>query len=127
MVSANPNVVTRSSAKQSKIRTRAQQAAIEAEKEERRVKFYGGQRTTGKGSIAEAKKQGKLRMSANGGTDERRSSDFTDVQLKDIFHNAQSVCSVERGPTGILYDERFALHRCLWDSNYPECPERYLR
>ncbi|XP_035910446.1 histone deacetylase 6 isoform X1 [Anopheles stephensi] len=122
----NPNVVTRSSAKQSKIRTRAQQAAIEAEKEERRVKFYGGQRTSGKGSIAEAKKQGKLRMSANG-TDERRSSDFSDVQLKDIFHNAQSVSSVERGSTGILYDDRFALHRCLWDSNYPECPERYLR
>uniref|UniRef100_A0A182R9J4 Protein deacetylase HDAC6 n=1 Tax=Anopheles funestus TaxID=62324 RepID=A0A182R9J4_ANOFN len=122
----NPNVVTRNSAKQSKIRTRAQQAAFETEKEERRVKFFGGYRMTGKGSIAEAKKQGKLRMSAND-TEQRKSSDFTDVQLKDIFHNAQSVCNVERGTTGILYDDRFALHRCLWDSNYPECPERYLR
>uniref|UniRef100_A0A8W7PBM7 Histone deacetylase domain-containing protein n=1 Tax=Anopheles coluzzii TaxID=1518534 RepID=A0A8W7PBM7_ANOCL len=129
----NPNVVTRSSAKQSKVRTRAQQAATEAEQEERRVKLYGGYRSTGKGSIAEAKKQGKLRMSAtsqNGtgaGGDQRRSSDFTEVQLKDIFQNAQSGARTVRGPTGILYDERFALHRCLWDTNYPECPERYLR
>uniref|UniRef100_A0A182P7U1 Protein deacetylase HDAC6 n=1 Tax=Anopheles epiroticus TaxID=199890 RepID=A0A182P7U1_9DIPT len=124
----NPNVVTRSSAKQSKVRTRAQQAATEAEKEERRAKLYGAYRTTGKGSIAEAKKQGKLRMSAtNDAADQRRSSDFTEVQLKDIFHNAQSVCGMPRGTTGILYDERFALHRCLWDTNYPECPERYLR
>uniref|UniRef100_A0A182K760 Protein deacetylase HDAC6 n=1 Tax=Anopheles christyi TaxID=43041 RepID=A0A182K760_9DIPT len=124
----NPNVVTRSSAKQSKVRTRAQQAATEAEKEERRVKLFGGYRATGKGSIAEAKKQGKLRMSATSGTnDQRRSSDFTEVQLKDIFHNAQSAGRLVRGSTGILYDDRFALHRCLWDTNYPECPERYLR
>uniref|UniRef100_A0A182QX80 UBP-type domain-containing protein n=1 Tax=Anopheles farauti TaxID=69004 RepID=A0A182QX80_9DIPT len=124
----NPNVVTRSSAKQSKVRTRAQLAATEAEQEERRVKLYGGYRTTGKGSIAEAKKQGKLKMSANGG-DQRRSDGAggTDVQLRDIFHNAQSVATTARGPTGILYDDRFALHRCLWDANYPECPERYQR
>lgn len=30
-----------------------------------------------------------------------------------------------RGDTGIIYDESMALHRCLWDESYPECPERY--
>lgn len=30
-----------------------------------------------------------------------------------------------RGDTGIIYDESMALHRCLWDQTYPECPERF--
>lgn len=29
-----------------------------------------------------------------------------------------------RGETGIIYEESMAEHRCLWDQNYPECPER---
>lgn len=124
----NPNVVTRNSVKQAKVRTRAQQAATEAEEQERRVKLFGGHRGKVAGSIAEAKKQGKLKMFANGAADRRRSDGAgQDVQLRDIFHNAQSVAGKERGATGILYDDRFALHRCLWDTNYPECPERYER
>lgn len=30
-----------------------------------------------------------------------------------------------RGETGVIYDESMAQHCCLWDSNYPECPERF--
>lgn len=30
-----------------------------------------------------------------------------------------------RGETGIIYDESMAQHCCLWDSSYPECPERF--
>lgn len=30
-----------------------------------------------------------------------------------------------RGETGIIYDESMAKHCCLWDSSYPECPERF--
>lgn len=30
-----------------------------------------------------------------------------------------------QGKTGIVYDERMIEHRCLWDSNYPERPERF--
>lgn len=30
-----------------------------------------------------------------------------------------------RGETGIIYDESMAQHCCLWDQNYPECPERF--
>lgn len=34
---------------------------------------------------------------------------------------------IVRGETGIIYDERMADHRCLWDSKFPECPERFTR
>lgn len=27
--------------------------------------------------------------------------------------------------TGIIYDDRMIEHSCIWDPNYPECPERY--
>ncbi|RWS29799.1 histone deacetylase hda2-like protein [Leptotrombidium deliense] len=27
--------------------------------------------------------------------------------------------------TGLVYDERMIDHYCLWDPNYPECPERF--
>jgi histone deacetylase 6 len=30
-----------------------------------------------------------------------------------------------RKDTGIVYDHSMAEHKCLWDSNYPECPDRY--
>lgn len=30
-----------------------------------------------------------------------------------------------RGETGLIYDNSMAVHRCLWDETYPECPERY--
>lgn len=34
---------------------------------------------------------------------------------------------LKRGQTGIVYDNRMAEHRCLWDQGYPECPERFTR
>lgn len=32
-----------------------------------------------------------------------------------------------QGPTGFVTEPRMAEHRCLWDDNYPECPERLIR
>lgn len=32
-----------------------------------------------------------------------------------------------RKETGLIYDRRMAMHYCLWDDNYPECPERFTR
>lgn len=29
--------------------------------------------------------------------------------------------------TGLVFDQSMAEHRCLWDENYPECPERFTR
>ncbi|XP_055609867.1 histone deacetylase 6 isoform X2 [Uranotaenia lowii] len=48
-------------------------------------------------------------------------------QLKDIYGNAMSSIDKVRGATGLVYDERMAQHRCLWDDRYPECPERFTR
>lgn len=30
-----------------------------------------------------------------------------------------------RGRSGVIYDESMTQHFCLWDQNYPECPERF--
>lgn len=30
-----------------------------------------------------------------------------------------------RGSTGLIYDESMVAHRCLWDPQHPECPERF--
>lgn len=30
-----------------------------------------------------------------------------------------------RGRSGVVYDESMTRHFCLWDPNYPECPERF--
>lgn len=34
---------------------------------------------------------------------------------------------IVKGETGLVYDTRMAEHRCLWDPNFPECPERFTR
>jgi hypothetical protein len=32
-----------------------------------------------------------------------------------------------RKQTGIVYDRDMTEHKCIWDPNYPECPERFTR
>ena len=49
------------------------------------------------------------------------------VQLKDIYQNAMNAVNFIRGETGIIFDRRMSEHLCLWDQNYPECPERFTR
>lgn len=34
---------------------------------------------------------------------------------------------VVRGQTGLVFDNRMAEHRCLWDDKYPERPDRFTR
>ncbi|XP_042878465.1 histone deacetylase 6-like isoform X3 [Penaeus japonicus] len=46
------------------------------------------------------------------------------LPMFDPMAKAQESKGVTRGRTGLVYDERMANHRCLWDANYPECPER---
>lgn len=45
--------------------------------------------------------------------------------VRDIFQTAQDAKNLVRGPTGLIYDHRMTEHRCLWDPNYQECPERF--
>ncbi|XP_058833510.1 histone deacetylase 6 isoform X2 [Topomyia yanbarensis] len=127
-------VVTRRGAQKSKVKTRAQQAAVEAEDAERKSKFYGRKPiSTSSSTLAEAKKRGKLKMSCQAqaagsvGTDELPVVDHNGVPLKDIYSNAMAAVELVRGATGLVYDEKFAEHRCLWDQGYPECPERFTR
>lgn len=121
-------MVTRRGAQKSKITTRAQQAAVEAAEAERRAKLYGRKPTT---SLAEAKKRGKQRImstqAVDVGPDGQPISGQNGVQLKDIYGNAIAAGELVRGDTGLVYDEKFAEHRCLWDDGYPECPERFTR
>lgn len=47
--------------------------------------------------------------------------------LTDIYQKAIDAQSMIRGDTGLVYDNSMAEHKCLWDSSYPECPERFTR
>ncbi|XP_026287181.1 histone deacetylase 6 isoform X1 [Frankliniella occidentalis] len=47
--------------------------------------------------------------------------------IRDIYQNAMDSKSMFHKPTGLVYDRRMAEHRCMWDSTYPECPERLTR
>lgn len=47
--------------------------------------------------------------------------------IKDIYQNAMDAKAMVHKQTGLVYDRRMAEHRCLWDSTYPECPERLTR
>lgn len=49
------------------------------------------------------------------------------LQLKDIYQTAMDAKQAVRSATGLVYDDRMAEHRCLWDVEYPECPERFTR
>lgn len=45
----------------------------------------------------------------------------------DIYQNAMDSKTMVHKQTGLVYDRRMAEHRCIWDPNYPECPERFTR
>lgn len=47
--------------------------------------------------------------------------------IMDIYQKAIDSKDIIRKDTGIVYDLSMAEHTCLWDDNYPECPERLLR
>lgn len=44
--------------------------------------------------------------------------------LKDIYENAMNFSAIRRGSTGVIFDELFFEHKCLWDTEHQERPER---
>lgn len=50
-----------------------------------------------------------------------------DSPVHDIYDNAINSKVLQRLSTGLVYDYSMADHKCLWDENYPECPERFLK
>ncbi|XP_013183933.1 histone deacetylase 6 isoform X2 [Amyelois transitella] len=49
-----------------------------------------------------------------------------DTFLRDHYQIAMESKHKVKGPTGFVTEPRMAEHRCLWDGNYPECPERLI-
>lgn len=45
----------------------------------------------------------------------------------DIYKSTKNSMDKIRGETGLVFDKRMAEHRCLWDPNYPERPERFTQ
>lgn len=74
-------------------------------------------------SLVEAKRKSRQKMLLKGGSDSANSSNNNSV--KDIYGNALSSLNMVRGETSVIYDESMTQHFCLWDQNYPECPERF--
>lgn len=42
-----------------------------------------------------------------------------------VFVQARSFIEKRIKTTGIIYDDQFVNHLCLWDPNYQENPQRY--
>lgn len=47
------------------------------------------------------------------------------LPIRDDYEAAEESRHVLRLKTGIAYDDIMALHKCEWDDNYPENPQRY--
>ncbi|XP_073992654.1 histone deacetylase 6 isoform X3 [Rhodnius prolixus] len=67
-------------------------------------------------SIIAAKKSAQMRLG------HKKQPVFSFAQ--DIYQVARDSKDSVRTYTGIVYAEKSTEHRCLWDNNYPECPER---
>lgn len=46
--------------------------------------------------------------------------------IPDVYEKSSNFGPIVRKQTGLIFDDSMLLHKCQWDPNYPECPERYL-
>lgn len=92
------SIVTRNGARKAKIQTRAMSANAKPS-----------------AVVVAAKKKAQQR---------RKNND--DTVLRDYYQIAMESKKKVKGPTGLVTEPRMAEHRCLWDDNYPECPERLI-
>lgn len=98
------SLITRSGTQKAKVQTRSMKASETARKPNL--------------ALLEAKKKAKLKM---------LESTEQIIPVKDIFQNAMDAKRFIRGETGVIFDESMAEHKCLWEKNHPERPERFLR
>ncbi|XP_066586610.1 histone deacetylase 6 isoform X2 [Prorops nasuta] len=49
------------------------------------------------------------------------------IIMQDIYQKAIDSYDIMHKGTGLVYDHSMIEHVCFWDSNYPECPERFTR
>lgn len=50
-----------------------------------------------------------------------------DFSLHDIYDKAINSKIFQRLSTGLVFDHSMSQHLCLWDQNYPECPDRFMK
>lgn len=48
-----------------------------------------------------------------------------ELTVFDVYEKAARMAPLARKMTGIVYDDSMVLHKCEWDDNYPENPDRY--
>lgn len=101
-------VLTRLGAEKSKIQTRS----VVRQQEQKKTRQPNA-------TLQEAKRIAKEKLAS--------CKVINDTILCNIYQSAMDSVNCVRGHTGIVYDNRMAEHRCLWDPNYPECPERFTR
>jgi histone deacetylase 6 len=57
-------------------------------------------------------------------------SEIRNLTISRVFSmlmQAREAKDMVRKQTGIIYDRHMTEHKCIWDPNYPECPERFIR
>lgn len=108
-------ITTRRGAQTEKVQTRGMRKELER-KDELKLQQQGIRKPNA--ALLEAKRKAKQQLLtlASG-----------DSQLKDIYQRAMDTLKCVRGETGLVFDNRMAEHKCLWDPKFPECPERFTR
>lgn len=117
---AFPQATTRRAAASAKIQTRGMLREQHDRDKQRAAQHHPGQRQPS-AALLEAKRRAKELQQQ-----QQQQSEAT-ATVKDIYQTAMAGMALVRGATGLVYDDRMAEHRCLWDPEYPECPERFTR
>ncbi|XP_070074297.1 histone deacetylase 6 isoform X4 [Drosophila takahashii] len=137
----SPPIVTRRSAQQAKIQTRAMAskskgAAGATAATAAGVIGGGGGSSAGGGSggisAADPRKANKpsaalLEAKRRARNMLKNQSNVMQECVTDIFQNAVDCKGAVRKPTALIYDESMSQHCCLWDKEHYECPERFTR
>ncbi|KAL7298532.1 hypothetical protein TKK_0008310 [Trichogramma kaykai] len=77
--------------------------------------------------IAHAKPSAALLAAKREGAERKRNLGNISTIIRDIYQKAIDAKDMIRHNTGVIYEPSMVEHKCLWDPNYPECPERLSR
>lgn len=117
---AVPNVTTRRAAQSARIQTRGM-LREQHNKDRERQQQTGAIRKPNAALQAAKQRAKELQLQ------QQQQQNNAQHLVKDIYQTAMDAQQLVRSATGLVYDERMAEHRCLWDEEFPECPERFTR
>ncbi|XP_023030911.1 histone deacetylase 6 isoform X2 [Drosophila willistoni] len=127
-------IVTRRSAQQAKIQTRAMvkstststsaaAATSTAAAAGATLSNRSGEARKPSAALLEAKRRARNQLKAQS----NMSNIVMHETVTDIFQNAVNAKGMLRGPTALIFDETMSQHCCLWDKLHWERPERFTR